>query len=250
MICRSVLAAVTFRAPASHLRSGAGDEKTPAEPGDAAILGGRHKMAPAYDFAQEETGGDTVEEIRLHPTVDADRPDFMRLAEQTISPVYKRAIPDAVKRLVASYWDTSKVSRTIVTSDGGEFCGYCNLRFEQPGRSEVGIELLEGFRGRDPGPLALRMLIREQEGRHGADWYRAVVEGNNHRSAMMRKLGAEPDGLELAPFFADEEEASQAAERLASLVDDRLRLVAGWFGVEPSLLLTHRLLSRVSSSLD
>lgn len=54
----------------------------------------------------------------------------------------------------------------------------------------------------------------------------------------------------MPPLFADEEEASQAAERLASLVDDRLRLVAGWFGVEPSLLLTHRLLSRVSSSLD
>lgn len=174
----------------------------------------------------------------------------MRLAEQTISPVYKRAIPDAVKRLVASYWDTSKVSRTIVTSDGGEFCGYCNLRFEQPGRSEVGIELLEGVPGQGPGAARPAHAHPRAGGKARGRLVPRRGGGQQPPERDDAQLGAEPDGLELAPFFADEEEASQAAERLASLVDDRLRLVAGWFGVEPSLLLTHRLLSRVSSSLD
>lgn len=187
--------------------------------------------------------------IRLRPTVDADRPEFVRLVSQTMNPLIKRSVPHAAEDMVATYWKTRKVSRTIVSTANGAFCGYCNLRFEEPERPEIGIELIESCRGRGIGPLALRMLIEEQQGRHGVNWYRAVVAGNNHASvAMMRKLNAVPDGMCLTPWL-DDELAHTIEERHEGNVDDAMRATADWFGVDPTKLLTHRLLFRVPAKI-
>lgn len=145
---------------------------------------------------------------------------------------------------------TPKVARTIVSTADDSFCGYCNLRFEEPGRLEIGIELVEECRGRGLGPRALRTLIREQEGKHGVDWYRAVVVSDNYASvSMMHKLGASPDGLCPVPWL-DEEVAARLEPLLIDKVDDKMRATAEWFGVTPEKLLTHRLLFRVPARLD
>lgn len=152
--------------------------------------------------------------------------------------------------MVATYWETPKVSQTIVSADDDRFCGYCNLRFEEPGRPEIGIELVEECRGRGLGPRALRTLIREQEGRHGVDWYRATVSGDNYASvSMMRKLGASPDGLRLVPWL-DEELAASLEPLFMDKVNGRMKATADWFGAAPEKLLTHRMLFRVPARLD
>ena len=191
-----------------------------------------------------------MEEIKLRPTVDVDRPDFVRLVSQTMEPIISKSVPNAAEEMAATYWETPKVSQTIVSADDDRFCGYCNLHFDEPGRPEIGIELVEKCRGRGLEPRALRTLIREQEGRHGVDWYRATVSGDNYASvSMMRRLGASPDGLCLVPWL-DEELAASLEPLLMDIVDDRMRVAADWFGVASEKLLTHRLLFRVPARLD
>ena len=76
------------------------------------------------------------------------------------------------------------------------------------------------------------MLICEEVGKHGGDWYRAVALGDNSASAsMMRKLNATPDGLRLAPWF-DADFAALLEHRLIESVADSMRETAAWFGVD------------------
>lgn len=76
------------------------------------------------------------------------------------------------------------------------------------------------------------MLICEEVGKHGVDWYRAVALGDNGASAsMMRKPNATPDGLRLAPWF-DADFAALLEHRLIESVADSMRETAAWFGVD------------------
>lgn len=146
--------------------------------------------------------------------------------------IIKNTIPGAASQMVETYWKTPKVPCTIVGSATGAFCGYCNIRFEKPGCPEIGIESIESRCGGGLGPLAPRMLIREEVGKHGVDWYRAVALGDNGASAsMMRKPNATLDGLRLAPWF-DADFAALLEHRLIESVADSMRETAAWFGVD------------------
>lgn len=45
-----------------------------------------------------------MEEIKLRPTIDADKPDFVRLILETMEPVIKKSVPNAAEEMVATYW--------------------------------------------------------------------------------------------------------------------------------------------------
>lgn len=193
-----------------------------------------------------------MEAVTIRPTAASDRDGIAEVMRQTSIRAIIRNHPELIDKWADEYVnDPPLVARTVVMRGTGAFVGYCNLRQEKGPQLEIGIELLEGFRGRGFGTSALRQLVAEQAGAHGTDWYRAVVVPDNGASiAMLRKLGAAPDGLARSEWLTDDEMAERFRREHPELITDQVRRTAEWFGVQPDALLSARLLFRVPADPD
>lgn len=172
------------------------------------------------------------EREKLRPTVDEDKDDFIHLVAQTMESIIKNTIPGAASQMVETYWKTPKVSCTIVGSATEHSAVTTTFALRSRGVLRLVLSPSNPAATGGSAPSPCVCFFREEVGKHGVDWYRAVALGDNGASAsMMRKLNATPDGLRLAPWF-DADFAALLEHRLIESVADSMRETAAWFGVD------------------
>jgi RimJ/RimL family protein N-acetyltransferase len=111
-------------------------------------------------------------------------------------------------------------------------------------RWEIAIELLKKFQGKGYGYHALVIMLDAFVNLTGEKVYRSRVDPDNYASqGLMKKIGAQPDGL--SEMFIHGEELERYQEENKNLITDRLIEVAEDFCCDPIDLIGHVLEYRI-----
>jgi RimJ/RimL family protein N-acetyltransferase len=145
-------------------------------------------------------------------------------------------------------WDNSLGENAAIYSifdqETGEYIGYCGIKNLSEDRWEIAIELLKNFQGKGYGYHALLILLDLFVSLTGERVYRTRVDPDNYASqGLMKKIGAQPDGI--SEMIIHGEELERYQEENKDLITDKLVEVAEEFCVEPIDLIGHVLEYRI-----
>ena len=120
-----------------------------------------------------------------------------------------------------------------------EYAGYCGINNLGSNRWEIAIELLERYRYKGIGSIAIKTMIEKINSRLGVNNFTVKIAPDNYASQrLFEKLGAIPVGI-AEYLLHDEKDKKHVEESMLGLIDEKLLLVADKFNVEPKKLLSH-----------
>lgn len=179
-------------------------------------------------------------DIEIRPlSKEQDGENYIRL-QREVSP-FRRMFDE--KDFCDKSWEDmfaeGRVPYAITKGEDRQFCGYCAIKNIKLDKPEIEIELLEKFRGCGIGYAALYFLIDTIAERYGVKQFTYCTDSDNYASqGLVSRVGGKPAGLERF-FFLREDEMEGFEEENMDMIDDKLKDVAGLFGVEPRKLLSH-----------
>lgn len=149
-----------------------------------------------------------------------------------------------IKNLWEEFMKDTAVYFMISDVVTGEFIGYCGIKDISCKRLEIVIELLNECKQKRYGTHALTIMLSELSKRTKVNVYRSRVEIDNYASqALMKKIGARPDGI--SEFLLHGEDLAKFQEENEACIDDKLRAVAEEFQTDPKELIGHVLECRI-----
>lgn len=182
--------------------------------------------------------------VILYAISEKDYENYMKVSFECSS--MKGAFKD--DEFKKGLWDNSLGENAAIYSifdqETGEYIGYCGIKNLSEDRWEIAIELLKNFQGKGYGYHALVILLDLFVSLTGEKVYRSRVDPDNYASqGLMKKIGAQPDGI--SEMIIHGEELERYQEENKDLITDKLVEVAEEFCVEPIDLIGHVLEYRI-----
>ena len=128
---------------------------------------------------------------------------------------------------------------SIISSETGEYLGYCGIKDSSLKKWEIAIELHKAWCGKGVGYISIQKFLDEITMRTGVKEFRVRVNSDNYASqGLFEKLGAIPNGI--SEFIIHGEEAlKKYEEENLQYIDEKLMTVGEKFHVNPRKLLSH-----------
>lgn len=184
------------------------------------------------------------EKVKLKAVADEDYSNYMAISYECS--VMRNAFKEEKFKedLWESFLEDTAANYSIFDKITGEYVGYCGIKNLRAENWELVIELFEKYRHQGYGYHALVAMLNALTELTGKEVYRSRVDSDNYASQnLMRKLGAEPNGI--SEMFIYEEDLQKFQEENRNLVDDKLRALANEFDVAPIDLIGHVLEFRI-----
>lgn len=216
------------------------EEINDLEKKEAALLGGEYDLAL---FRENILCEDS--EIILRKPEDDDLDPFYRVKEEYAYMKSAFAKPEYKDMLWQEYLSEESLYYTIAKREGNMFIGYCGVKDLKRKVWEIAIEINSDYCHKGYGYRALRMYLERVAELSGRRVFSSRVDAENIASqGLMEKLGFKPYGL--SEFYLHKEEDKlMAEEEYKDELDDRYRMLAEKFQVEPRKLLSHVLEYRI-----
>jgi len=176
------------------------------------------------------------EKVRLCVVKESEKEDYVALS-YTYS-CMKSAFQD--EEFVEDLWNglTSAKSFTCTVYDRetGAYIGYCAIKDLEKADWELAIELRPEWCHKGYGTEVVDLFVKKIANITGKQCFRARVETDNEASqALMKKLGARPNGVSL--FLLRGEALKEFQQNNQDMINDRFRELAREFGSEPEEML-------------
>jgi RimJ/RimL family protein N-acetyltransferase len=182
--------------------------------------------------------------VILYAVSEKDHENYMAVSFEC-SPMKGAFKDDEFKKdLWNGFLGDNAANYSVFDKASGEYIGYCGIKNLSADRWEIAIELLKKFQGKGYGYHALVIMLDAFVNLTGEKVYRSRVDPDNYASqGLMKKIGAQPDGL--SEMFIHGEELERYQEENKNLITDRLIEVAEDFCCDPIDLIGHVLEYRI-----
>lgn len=182
--------------------------------------------------------------VILRAASNQDYENYMAVSYENSSMKSAFKYDEFKKDLWESFMEDNAANYSIFDKQTGSYIGYCGIKDLSKDRWEIAIELLNKFHGKGYGYHSLVVMLDSLSDLTGKEIYRSRVDSDNFASqALMRKIGAQPNGI--SEFLLHGELLEKFQEENKNLITDKIVEVAEEFGVEPIDLIGHVLEYRV-----
>lgn len=171
------------------------------------------------------------DKARLVVISEKEKQNYMEIFEE-----YSYSNSEIDRKANQALWESTLHGNSFVCSiydkKTNQYVGYCSIKNLKKVIWEIAIEEKKEWRNKGYGACALDLFMTKVTKLTGNRYYRARVDVDNYPSqALMKKLGAKPNGI--SEFMLHGDELKEFQKENLYLINDNIRNVATEFCMKP-----------------